>query len=456
MRTGVCLLVILLISMSLPATSTADNGYQIPTNDIRIDEHWMDIFQSDDRSELEVIEYIFYNNTGNDIFNGSLYSWIPDGALIRSTCCGNAPDMGCRLLEGGQMLCFDFHYYNSNIVYGVPYDSYSFLSYFGQTEQLSIVANSQNFTFSDTLFMNFTIGQGQVDGDFPAVTGQGVHVTTNTEQFGAVAQIPIGGGMAEKLGVLLTLKITNLMPDNDTVELDLLGLPDGWSGVFIHDGAVLRNVSVPVNESEEILLHMQVPSYILEVQLDYFIPLEGKDDAEAQYFYEKEILYEHDFLEVFAFLLEDDDLTVNENLFELASAQWNNDYRRMWHSYGVVGLGPGERISLTIEWENKVDYSQYLLVAVIAILIVVIGFLFARRRRSAGPEKGVESKPMVEETEEVIPDNLEEKKRKILLAIKRLEKDHKDGIIPDDVYDELSAQYKKSAIAVMKEMEKKG
>jgi hypothetical protein len=224
MRTVAILFISLLILMTVPVHISADDP--LPTNDLVVDERWVDIIQAEDRETLDVVEFIFLNNTGTDTFNGTIYSWLPDEAIVRSKCCGNAPNMACRMDEGGVMLCFDMLPTGiGNIVHGQPFEPDTFMSYFGQDATIVIEGVAQNSSYSDSLFLNVTVGQPQTFGDFPVVTGDGLHLTDNAEQLGVVATIPIdASGMAERLGLIQSINITNISPFNDTVDFEITGL----------------------------------------------------------------------------------------------------------------------------------------------------------------------------------------------------------------------------------------
>jgi hypothetical protein len=450
MRTGVILLTGVMILLSIPVQIGADDP--IPTNDLIIDERWIDIIQEDNRRSLDVTEYIFFNNTGTDTFNGTIYSWIPENAVVRSKCCGNAPDMACRMDEGGAMLCFDMvPSVTQNVLHGRPFEESTFMSYFGQEATISIEGTGQNSSYSDTLLLNVTVGLGQAFGDFPNVTGDGLHLTHNAEQLGVVATIPMdASGMATKLGLIQSINITNNYLSDDTVDLTVTGLPEGWTALFIEEG-VVESTSVVSNESKEIILHIQVPTYKIEIQLAYSIGIEGSDDPEAEYLFQKELLYYNDFIEVFAFILEDDKMTVGDNL-DLLFSQWHDQYKRMWYTLDGSNVTTGDTISFAVGWENQLDLSFVALAITLIVVFGLIGFLIYRKKY-AREDKEVSTK--VEEKEAIIDPSseLEEKKRTMLLAIKRLESDYKEGEIPKEVYDELLSQYKKSTIEVMKEID---
>lgn len=453
MRTGAILFIALLILTTIPIHISADDP--MPTNDLVVDERWIDIIQKEDRKTLAVTEFIFFNNTGTDTFNGTIFSWLPDNAIVRSECCGNAPDMACRTDQNNSMLCFDMLPTGiEHIVHGQPFEPETFMSYFGQEATIVIEGTAQNSSYSDSLFLNLTVGQAQTFGDFPVVTGDGLHLTDNAEQLGVVATIPIdGSGMAERLGLIQSINITNNSPFNDTVDLEITGLPEGWTAILIENG-VVNETSIGSNKSKEIILHIQVPTYKIEIQLAYAIPIDGADDPSADYLYHKELIYPNDFIEIFAFILEDDKITVGDNLDYLFS-RWSVLHQRERHVMIGVDLSPNDTISFTLGWKNEFDFALLALIITLVVIGSLIGYMFYRKK-FAREEK--ETSEGAEDTEEVVgpPSELEQKKQTMLLAIQRLKTDFEEGKIPEDVYENLLEKYKKSAVDVMKEIDGKG
>jgi hypothetical protein len=450
MRTVAILFISLLILMTVPVHISADDP--LPTNDLVVDERWVDIIQAEDRETLDVVEFIFLNNTGTDTFNGTIYSWLPDEAIVRSKCCGNAPNMACRMDEGGVMLCFDMLPTGiGNIVHGQPFEPDTFMSYFGQDATIVIEGVAQNSSYSDSLFLNVTVGQPQTFGDFPVVTGDGLHLTDNAEQLGVVATIPIdASGMAERLGLIQSINITNISPFNDTVDFEITGLPEGWTAILIDQGVVNETV-VGSNESKEIILHIQVPTYKIEIQLAYAIPIEGADDSSADYLFQKDLIYPNDFIEIFAFILEDDKMTVGDNL-DMIFSQWSDQYQREWYAMTGVHLSSNETISFTIGWKNEFNFGLLALIITLVVIGSLIGYMFYRKKFAREETETPEGAEDAEEDVEP-PSELEQKKQTMLLAIQRLKTDFEEGKIPEDVYENLLEKYKKSAVDVMKEID---
>jgi hypothetical protein len=452
MRTGAILIIALLILMTVPIQTSADDP--TPTNGLVVDERWVDIIQEEDRKTLDVIEYIFFNNTGTDTFNGTIYSWLPDDSIVRSKCCGNAPNMACRMDEAGVMLCFDMLPTGiGNIVHGIPFEPDTFMSYFGQEATIVVEGTGQNSSYSDSLYLNVTVGQPQIFGDFPVVTGDGLHLTDNAEQLGVVAIIPMdASGMAERLGLIQSINITNIYPFEDTVDFEISGLPEGWSAILIDDG-IVNETSVGSNESKEIILHIQVPTYKIEIQLAYAIPIEGADDPLAEYLYQKELIYTNDFIEIFAFILEEDKMTVGDNL-DMLFSQWSEQHQREWYAMTGLDLSANDTISFTVGWKNEFDFALLALIITLVVIGSLIGYMFYRKKYVREEKETAEG---AEDTEEIVepPSELEQKKETMLLAIQRLKTDFEEGKIPEDVYENLLEKYKKSAVDVMKEIDGK-
>jgi hypothetical protein len=452
MRTGAILIIAVLVLVTIPIHTSADDP--IPTNGLVVDERWIDVIQEGDRKTLDVVEFIFFNNTGTDTFNGTIYSWLPDDAIIRSKCCGNAPNMACRMDEGGVMLCFDmFPTGTGNNVHGQPFEPSTFMSYFGQEATIVIEGTGQNSTYTDSLFLNVTVGQPQTLGDFPVATGDGLHLTHNAEQLGVVATIPVAAdGMPLKLGLIQSINITNNYPSDDTVDFDITGLPEGWTAILISEG-IVNETSIGSNESKEIILHMQIPTYKIEIQLAYAIPIEGADEPSAEYLYQKELLYSNDFVEIFAFILEEDKMTVGENLTMLFS-QWSVQHNREWYAMTGVDLSSNSIISFTVGWKNEFDWPLLALLITFGIIGGLIVTVLYRKKYARKEEETPEGAESAEEEVEP-PSELEQKKQTMLLAIQRLKTDFDEGKIPEDVYENLLEKYKKSAVDVMKEIDGK-
>lgn len=448
MRIGILFPALAFFLLSFPLATTAGDQDSISTGSLTVDERWIDILQSESHESLSVVEHIFFNNTGLNHFNGTIYAWLPRDAVVSSSCCGNAMDMACRLRDVGMMTCFKIHHTDENIVSGVPFNTSTFLSYFLERGSLTITGRSQNHSYSDSLKIDITLGKGTVWSEYPPVYGEGINLTTNVEEVGVLAEtLP---NQPERLAVLQPINVTNNGSGNDTIELEISGLPKGWSGFFLIDGKKGQNVSVPSKESRLVLLHLQIPSYIMEIQLEYKIPLKNSRVLRGEYFYEKEFLYNNSAFELYAFLLKGDDLTFDTNL-KLVHSQWLEEDERMWYIVDGTNFQAGDATSIKITWENKVDYSSLVLVVAVLVFTGVLVFLFLWRK-TRGRARGVEKEELKAEGVYDLSE-LEARKQKMLMAIRRLKQDFEAGKLPEDVYEELLARYKRNAIEIMKKID---
>ena len=78
----------------------------IESNFIEIDRHWIYLFQQDDLKTFEINEYFLLNNTGEDIFNGSIWFHIQNNSIITEECFNGTLNMACRYNATGCGECF--------------------------------------------------------------------------------------------------------------------------------------------------------------------------------------------------------------------------------------------------------------------------------------------------------------------------------------------------------------
>ncbi len=125
--------------------------------------------------------------------------------------------------------------------------------------------------------------------------------------------------------------------------------------------------------------------------------------------------------------------------------------------------------TLQEEEEEGLSGSMFLALTVVLLLIVVVAIAYLRFRSvRAPPEEDEEPSEEEEEAEEEAKDEaeepsgvgegsveeLEDKKEKLLQAIKRVEREHEEGLISEEEHGRLTAMYRKRAIEIMKELEK--
>jgi hypothetical protein len=436
LQIAVMLTLLTLLLSGLSNRTTRGDDPQIPTNGLKVDEHWADVYQQNDHKTLNVEEFIFFNNTGTSAFNGTIYSWLPKGSTVRSTCCGNALNMACRMEASNSMYCFTVSWQDDNIIYGRPFSPSSFISHFGQREKIAIEAQSQNSSYSDSLDLNITLGASSEGPSISETFGPGVHIDSDRGELGVKATII--SGMPVNMTLIHTLNITNNGTGNDTIDLDAPSLPTGWAASFIHGSRAVDSVPIGLNETESVVLHMSIPSYIVEVKISYSIELESSGEGRQNIVLDKEFLYDNDFIEYYVFTVEGDNLSFSGNL-TVANSVWSPDTNRTWHRLIGADFQLGSAIDFTISWVENADLSWLLLAVAVIIFALLLAGVSMRRRRAdqnidkagEGQEKSAEngSKTTGDESEKIMAERNEVK-----AALERLEADHEKGILPAGVY----------------------
>jgi hypothetical protein len=104
-------------------------------------------------------------------------------------------------------------------------------------------------------------------------------------------------------------------------------------------------------------------------------------------------------------------------------------------------------------WSNifsEENFPWFLMVLLIIIALIITIFLLARSRK-----KDVEEEPSEVSTEEFDEEiaQLMHKKEGLLKAIKKLDSDHEEGLLDEDVYKDMRKDYMNKTAEVMKEMD---
>jgi len=507
----VSIIILSLLATSFPFQDVAGDDLSVPTHGLTIEARWIDIIQQDDHSTLSVNETILFNNSGTSIFNGSIYAWVPDGSVVRSMCCGGVLNMGCRIREFGYMDCFTFNWQDDNIIYGNPF-AWSFISYYGQRETITVNAQSQNFSDTDTLELNVTVG-GVSEAASPSTpTGSGLHVTSERNELGVRAFTSYG--TPANLTLTQTINLTNNGSGNDTIDLEVLGLPQGWNASFLYDGDVIDSIPLNLTENKSVLLRLKVPSYIAEILVSYTVNLPVSEQDKLRTVFEKQVLYDSKAIYSFVFTLEGTNITVCDDM-TIHYSKWNSTFSMTVNFILGSNLPSGTTLTYSLTWEDAMDISWLILLLVAIVFAAIIAFAVLVKRRKKGekakededaketaaPEapgdqvkaiteeqkatkealerleadhqkgllpasayqnmkeklekKKVELNEELAKAESAGKPTLEDEKRAMLLAIKRLKKDRESGKISDDAYNELYSEYKKKTIEIMKELNKR-
>ncbi|UCE38495.1 MAG: hypothetical protein JSW00_04500, partial [Thermoplasmata archaeon] len=430
---------------------------------IKIDRHWIYVFQQDDLKTLEVNEYFYINNTGEVIFNDSLLIWILDNSIIAADCCNYTPNMACRYKAGGYMECFYLNKTDDDNLYvGYPFPDENRLSYYGQRESISITAfSTTNASLNnDTLHLNATIGGTSIPREKESFLGIGVHLTSEKLDIGMLPVID--QYMPFYITTIENITLLNNGTDNELIGFNVSDLPQGWTAEIWNNTRRLNNVSLPPQEYANLTLKITAPSNIASIYVRYTTQI-GMNENETKGLFTKQYLYETKKVTYEVYLLTINELEISDDL-EMVHDElfWLEDYGRYWFFAKNEDVIPNSYTTMSMKLEKTADdqsnpYITWLLV-IIVILIMVILLLkkidffkeeSTLQKRDTSPEKRREKLLEKKRIKEI-----EEQKKKVLSAIKRVEHEFEDGIINKEDYKRLRAAYKKRAVELLKEIDR--
>jgi hypothetical protein len=440
MWAAICILIVLLTT-SLPGR--ADNGFLPPPSGMVVDLHWIDVLQDDDLKSFDMTETLFFNNTGDEVFNGTVYVWIPLGAVVTASCCGGTPDMACRLEGDGQMACFTVWQMEDNIVSIAPFSESRALSFYGQTATLNLSVISQaNTTNADFLPLNIEIGGSSVAAGSKNTSASGIHLISENSTVGAVQQFntaypPLVYDYIQKI------EVYNNGYESDTFDLGMEGLPIGWEASFVSSGVNITSITIGPSERLEIGLAVNAPAHVAAAFIGYELNLGNGQNEEVVASYSKRFLYDTDAVEYYVFLLEDSTLEegANVTMTHPPSGEdpiWNEPNGRYWYIASSIGLDAGAVSDMKISWVVQNEYLPFVLVAASAGLMIslfAVPMLRKRKAKSKGesasddgkskgtsPSESESGSP--KESAEKVPDDAGLKS-----AMKRVEIDLERGLI---------------------------
>jgi hypothetical protein len=478
MRRFVALLLVIIMLLGVghsPESGTGD-GPSIPTNGLKVEERFIYVYQNDDRTTFQVDELIFFNNSGTSTYNGTTYSWIPEGSNVVADYYGNATDTGCRILGVVDLYCFPLSYQDGNIAFGNPFGG-SKLSYFGEKGTVTVNADSQNFSYSDYLALNVTLGS-ETEAPNPSVpTGSGIHVMSDSVELGVkVRAMP---GLTANMTLTQTVTVFNNGTQNDTVDLEVLSAPSDWTASFLRGSQEIASLALNISESKNVTLHLSVPSYLAEVIVTYTTSVPRSSQDYNQLLFDKTFLYDNDRVVFYIYTVEGDNITVSGGI-NLVHSQWSEENQRTMHVLLGTNVQSGTETMLTIVLEPDQNISWILLAAALLAFLAIVAYALMRKRRKRRTEKAAEGKEGAtaeseaegetvkreklktskavkgaavagavakgekgkggekdRESGEEEPEDaalILKKKESIAEALTRLENDHENGLLADDVY----------------------
>ena len=445
------LICLFLVLFFLP---TAVNGQNIETGPIKIDGHFITIFQLDELKTFEVNEYLLLNNTGDAVFNDSFYIWIQNNSNIAAKCCNYTSNMACRYNSTADKECFLLDVYNgTNLYFGDPITSENRLSYYGQKETISITAFSitKPTMQNKSIHINATIGGKSIPREKNSIEGNGIYLTTTNQDIGLN---PITDTyMPYRIMTIENLTIFNNGTDTEDFGFIVNELQQGWNAEIWKDTVKIENISLSSQESANLNLVITAPSNIASLYVRYTTQIDFNGNDEVDFFIKK-YLYDTKLVSFEAYLLSNKGLKVSNDLNMVHDTLfWLEEYERYWFIARGSEVQSNSFTAMSIKSEKTVDnqINPFSIVLLVFIIILIITIIFMRRFGFFKDEDRIEKR---EEHPDKRINELEEQKKKIFSAIKRVEQEYREEIISKDDYEQLRAAYKKRAVNILKEIDR--
>ncbi len=147
----------------------------------------------------------------------------------------------------------------------------------------------------------------------------------------------------------------------------------------------------------------------------------------------------------------DDYLLESKNITMVYTADIENLPDKDRYSFVTGSYLPVVEISIgKVEEEKEFPLTILLILLLIIILIAMLFVGRAKSKESEEPSEA-EDEDAADSGEEL--EELQKKKEGLLKAIKKLDKDFEEGLIDEDVYNELRGNYKSKAADVMKQID---
>jgi hypothetical protein len=453
---------------------------------IVVDEHWIDIFQQVDKTTLEIDEYFFINNTGEEPFSGDFYIWLEGGSEIIAKCCGNTPNMACRYQTGGAMACFNFDKTEENVFKGEPFFSNDLISYYNQKEWIRInVYSQENMSYTKTLDLNVSLGGIPVLRDPESSLGEGpIFFTSDHDVLGI--KFELDQNMPNNITVLENLKIINNGTEDVTLNLTIEGIPSGWSAEILNESDPKTDIILSPYEEANLTLKLTVPSYIAPIKVTYLTKIDSQGDEKTKGTFVKQYLYNSERVEYFIFALSEKGVTFSNDLHVVhptaqGEPELNEEYNRYWYVAQSNNVLADSKSTVTLEWENSQDPLPILAILLLIIIIaLLIGVPLIRRRSNLAKTgntvnndsslamatgSGVGKTPDIEknknkkhkssqDTMKKSKISLETRINSLTFTLNKLNDDHENGLITNETFQELENKYKDKLHLAQEELKK--
>lgn len=453
-----------LVLLLIPINAIGEDNTTI--SPIKIDRHWIYIYQQDDFKTFEINEYFYINNTGETTFNDSFFIWIQNNSIIGADCCNYNPNEACRYNEIGSGECF---YLNktedNNLFVGYPFLNGNKLSYYGQRETFSINAfSTKNSSLkSSTLHLNATIGVPSRSREQENFQGIGVHLTSENLDVGMLPVID--PHMPFNITTIENITLFNNGTTTEVIDFNISNLSEGWNVEIWDYTGLINNVSLSPQEYVNLTLMIRAPSYLASIYVRYTTQI-GIDGDESRGSFIKKYHYDTKKVTYEVYLLNKDDLEVSDELIMVHDElYWLEEYERYWFYAKIDDVSSNSYTMIKMKLINTTGDESNIYTILILILIVIfiitiallkkIDFFKGKnaiQKKDISPEKS--KLKLIKENKEKRIKELEEQKKEVLSSIKRVEREFKDEILSKKDYERFRTAYKNRAVEILKEIDR--
>ncbi|MFQ6106325.1 MAG: hypothetical protein ACE5QF_01870 [Thermoplasmata archaeon] len=477
--------------LALPTISNATaNG--VETRGFETDVYAINMEQASDYTTFGITERIYFNNSGNSPFNGTLYSWLPQSALVLSSMCPNPAGMVVKVVDGSDLRCFSFIRLASDedVISFTPFSEGEMLSYFGQEAFLQLNASNANGSSWHSIPINITVG---LENETRTSVQGGHGVTVWADQERMDTRIRSQSVIPEMILTNQTINVTNEESWNQTIFLSVKGLPTNWTAHIYDNGSEIDNTTLQAYETKSFKLVVGLPPYKTVIEIPYRLSLEARGDIKKSMIFNKTVLYNVTEYSLWLFTNEGTDITPPADFVHWEHNQGEVDF------HVIVGaLEAGESMQVIIEWGEEAENLSLLVVSGIALLVVtvlLVALMMKKRKETREEDEGngpsearrdeilaaleeaeaafsaghisekfyedlkgkyeSELKEVEETGEDPELVALKDEKQKLLRAIKEIQKKRDDGEVSESVYEKLVGDYKKRAIEIMKRLDQR-
>lgn len=447
--------IFIITTIALLLIPTISQAEEIKTDSIKIDRHWIYLFQQDNLRTFEIREYFLINNTGEAVFNDSILISIQNNSIISQDCCNYTLNMANRYNASGCGECFDLNKLeNSDFFEGYPFIAGNSLSFYGQKEKISVTIFSTTNTSlnNDTLLLNATIGGLSIARNQEIHTGRGIHITSENLEIGMLPLIATY--TPYYITTLENITISNNSTDTELIEFNINNLPDGWTVEIWNNTEKINNVSLSPQEYQNLTLKITAPSNIASIYIGYITQIDT-DSKDNKGIFTKQYLYDTKKVTYDVYLITIDDLKISDDL-EMVHGElfWLEEYERYWFIARNEDIYPNNYSSISMNLKETIDTqpNPYLILATIFILILIIITLIFKKIGFFTKKDETPKQKAILEGKKI--KDLEDQKKNVLLAIKRVEKEYADKTINKKDYERFRSTYKKRAIEILKEIDR--